>query len=109
MKFRRKQLGLSAEYVAEKLGVSPATIYRYENGEINKVPGDRLYPIAAVLSTTPDYLMGWSDSPVDEKTPTPVSEDGLESEVMRNFEVLSPERQREALSYLRYLAASEDK
>lgn len=63
MKYRRKAIGLSAEYVAEALGVSPATIYRYENGDIEKVPGDRLEPIASVLQTTPAYLMGWADTP----------------------------------------------
>lgn len=41
------------------LGVSPATVYRYENGDIEKVPGDRLGPIANALQTTPAFLMGW--------------------------------------------------
>lgn len=59
MKDRRKAIGLSAEKVADMLGVSPATIYRYENGDIEKVPGDRLGPIADALKTTPAYLMGW--------------------------------------------------
>lgn len=36
MKQRRKEIGLSAEKVAERLGVSPATIYRYEKGDIEK-------------------------------------------------------------------------
>lgn len=61
MKRRRKEIGLSAERIAELLGVSPATIYRYENGEIDKVPGSRLAPIAEALMTTPAYLMGWTD------------------------------------------------
>lgn len=61
MKDRRKKIGLSAEKVAELLGVSPATIYRYENGDIDKVPGDKLGPIAKALQTTPAYLMGWND------------------------------------------------
>lgn len=61
MKARRKEIGLSAERVAEILDVSPATIYRYENGAIEKVPGDRLEPIARALQTTPQALMGWED------------------------------------------------
>ena len=64
MKERRKQIGISAETVASRLGVSPATIYRYENGGIDKVPGDKLAPIAEILQTTPAYLMGWE---YDEK------------------------------------------
>lgn len=62
MKARRKEIGLSAECVAELLGVSPATIYRYEKGDIEKVPGDLLAPIAKALQTTPAYLMGWNAS-----------------------------------------------
>lgn len=62
MKARRKELGLSAETIAERLGVSPATIYRYENGYIEKLPVDRLVPIAEALSTTPAYLMGWDET-----------------------------------------------
>jgi len=66
MKERRKELGLSAEYVAEKLGVSPATIYRYEKGEIEKMPGNILEPISKILHTTPAYLMGWDENPAPD-------------------------------------------
>lgn len=62
IKARRKELGLSAETVAEKLGVSPATIYRYENNDIKKFPTEILEPLAKVLHTTPAYLMGWEES-----------------------------------------------
>lgn len=62
IKKRRKELGLSAEAVAEKLNISPATMYRYENNEIKKFPIDILMPLANVLHTTPAYLMGWDDS-----------------------------------------------
>lgn len=66
MKQRRKEIGLSAEIVAAGLGVSPATIYRYEKGEIEKLPGDVIEPLAKILHTTPAYLMGWEDDSVPE-------------------------------------------
>lgn len=61
MRDRRKQLGFSAEYIAENLGCSPATIYRYENGYIEKMPIDSIAPIASILGVTPAFLMGWED------------------------------------------------
>lgn len=73
MKKRRKEIGLSAEAVADRLGVSPATIYRYENGDIDKVPGERLAPIAAILQTTPAHLMGWSAPEINNIIPLPTS------------------------------------
>ena len=70
LKRRRKELGMSAEAVAEKLGCSPTTVYRYENGEINKMGIDKLKPIAEAINTSPAYLMGWED---EETLPANVS------------------------------------
>ena len=67
IKQRRKQLGINAEQVAADLGVSPSTVYRYENGAIEKMGIDKLEPIADALHTTPEYLMGWTDDPINYK------------------------------------------
>lgn len=61
IKARRKQLGMSAEQLANLIGKSPATIYRYENGDIDRVDSSKLLPIADALGTTPAVLMGWDE------------------------------------------------
>lgn len=61
IKKRRKELNLSAENVAHEIGVSRATYYRYESADIEKLSINVLAPLAAVLKTTPAYLMGWDD------------------------------------------------
>ena len=71
MKQRRKEIGLSAEKVAERLGVSPATIYRYEKGDIEKDPVDIIAELAKKLQTTPAYLMGWEEKPEPKKPTIP--------------------------------------
>ena len=78
---RRKALGLSAEYIAEQLNVSPATIYRYENKDIKKFPIDILEPLAKVLHTTPGYLMGWDSEP-SNLLPPEVTDDVVEIPVL---------------------------
>lgn len=72
----RLALGYSAEQIAEKLGISPATMYRYENGFIEKMPSKLLQPLAKILCTTPGYLMGWTDegAPVPAVKLTPDEE-----------------------------------
>ena len=61
IKSRRKEIGLSAEQVAKELGVSPATVYRYESNDIMNMRIDKLEPIAKAWRTTPAYLLGWED------------------------------------------------
>lgn len=62
IKQRRTELGFSVEEIAEQLGKNRATIYRYENNDIENFPITILEPLALALQTTPAYLMGWSDS-----------------------------------------------
>ena len=61
IKQARLALGYSAEQVAAFLGVSPATVYRYENGDISKLPAKFIRPLSEYLCITPQYLMGWTD------------------------------------------------
>lgn len=61
IKKRRLQLGMTVPETADKLGVSVATMYRYEKGEIEKLPSTALEPLARLLHTTPAWLMGWKE------------------------------------------------
>ena len=61
IKERRKALKMSADEMGAKLGKDRSTIYRYEKGDIENLPLDILEPIAEILQTTPQYLMGWEE------------------------------------------------
>lgn len=67
IKQRRKELGFNAEHLAKKLGVSRSTIFRYEKGDIEKVPVEVVSVLAEILNTTPEYLMGWVSNSNMEK------------------------------------------
>lgn len=62
IKRRRKELGLSADQVAEAIGVSRANYYRYESSDVGKLPSNVLIPLARVLRCTPSYLIGWDEN-----------------------------------------------
>lgn len=55
---RRHELGLSVDQLATRLGKNRATVYRYENGDIENLPLGILTPLAAALETTEGYLIG---------------------------------------------------
>lgn len=58
LKKRRKELGLSVESIAEQLGVSYTTLYRYEASSISKIPIETFDKLCKILNTTPAELMG---------------------------------------------------
>lgn len=62
---KRKEAGLSAEELGKKIGKNRATIYRYENNSIEKLPANVLVPLANALSITPGELIkrNGDDSP----------------------------------------------
>mgnify|MGYP000934082311 FL=1 len=69
IKQRRLELGYTADTLAKMLNKNRATIYRYENGDIENMPIDVLEPLAKALNTTPAYLMGWSSEQSTKKNP----------------------------------------
>ena len=72
IKQRRLQLGLNANDVAEALGISRATLYRYESHEIEKLPISVVEPLAEILDITPMELMGWNEQGLKGKKTIPL-------------------------------------
>ena len=68
IKKRRKELGISVDFVAKELGVSVSTVYRYEDSSIEKIPVHVFDSLCRILQTTPTRLMG---NEVDENTILP--------------------------------------
>ena len=84
IKTRRKQLKISADELAKRLGKDRSTIYRYEKGDIESMPWDILKPIADALDTTIAYIMGWNEEQPDlteEKEKPTVNDDGLSDDM----------------------------
>lgn len=58
IRLKRNELGLSVDDIAKQLGISRATVYRYESSFIENMGVDKLAPLAEILKTTPFYLLG---------------------------------------------------
>lgn len=88
LKQRRLDKKMSAEELAKRLGVSKTTIYRYEKGEIAKVPTETLEKISKILNTSPAYFMDWSDIPNNTK-----------SDIVAIYDKLNQTRQEKVLNF----------
>lgn len=63
LKQRRKELGLTLLQIADAVGVTEATVQRWESGSIKSVRYEKLGRLADILKVPPAALMGWDDTP----------------------------------------------
>lgn len=127
IKQRRLELGYTADTLAKLLNKNRATIYRYENGDIENMPIDVLEPLAKALNTTPAYLMGWQEPhQVSTSTISKQTEDYyLDAETAEYAEMLrtrpemrmlfsasrgiSKEEMQEAVNYIEFIKSRNKK
>lgn len=64
LKNRRKELGLTLDYVAKACDVSEGTVSRWESGNIGDIKRSKILKLAGVLKISPSVIIG---SPEDEK------------------------------------------
>jgi len=62
IKDARLSKGLTLLEVANKLGVTEATVQRYESGEIKNIKHKTIVKLSNIYGVTPAHLMGWEES-----------------------------------------------
>ncbi len=114
IKERRKELGMSADELAEKLEKNRSTIFRYEKGDIENLPLEMLEPLAEILQTTPAYIMGWEEE--IKKDPVGAAERHFEiimdediSEIFDDFKLLDTAQRKIVKDLVHSLAATKKK
>jgi transcriptional regulator with XRE-family HTH domain len=102
----RKQLGLTQEDLAKRMGYkSKSTINKIEMG-INDIPQSKIAMFAEVLGTTPAYLMGWND---DQNESSPTIQDLSEGEkaLLELFNRVPEDQQKLVLQMIRAALGSQ--
>jgi repressor LexA len=71
---RREHLGLTTNRAARKIGCTPTTLKRWEEGDIKSIKTSRMKQIADALATTPEALLGLDTKvvPADNIIPIPL-------------------------------------
>ena len=96
----RKQLGLTQEELAKRMGYkSKSTINKIELG-INDIPQSKIVQFAEVLGTTPAHLMGWNEKDVKKSPEEPKLSEG-EKMLLDLFRQVPEEQQQLVLGMIR--------
>lgn len=90
IKKKRLENKLSQTELAQKIGVSKQTLYKYENSIITNIPSDKVGLLSISLDTSPSYLMGWEET----KSKTEATENQLP--IMKYYASLNDFGKREA-------------
>lgn len=84
IKRRRKELGYTLKDIADAMGVSEATVQRYESGNIKSLRHKNLSKLSEVLHVSPAQLMGWeNDEPSATESETEDFKKYIESKLGR--------------------------
>lgn len=114
IKERRKELDMTADELARRIGKNRATVYRYENGDIENLPIDVLKPIAKALDVAPQYLMGWNiDTEATSKKTEPtvdflVTLGDDEKYMVEVMSSLSPKSREELKQFAEFLKGKDE-
>ena len=105
---------MTADELVRRIGKNRATVYRYENGDIENLPIDVLKPIAKALDIAPQYLMGWNiDTEATSKKTEPTVDflmlhDGDVMTVVEAMSSLSPKSREELMQFAEFLKKKEE-
>lgn len=83
IKERRLELGLTLKELANRVGVSEATISRWESGEIKNMRMSALAALSRELRMTPNIIIGWDE---DEQLR---NSSGVRAELIQKLAVLT--------------------
>ena len=62
---RRQELGYTLKDIANAVGVSEATVSRWESGDIKNMRRDRVAALSRVLDLPPAVLMDWEEYDIE--------------------------------------------
>lgn len=100
MKKRRKELGISAEELAKRIGKDRATVFRYERGDIENVPLSVIRGLSEALQVSPGYLMGWEEQETEDAR--------LNNQIVSLISEMSPSEKSLAIEVLKRFAGKSE-
>ena len=96
IKTRRITLGITQAQLAAAVGVSEATVSRWESGDISNMKRSRIAALAKALQISPSVIMGW-DEEIEKAEDLGYRVDALQKETAPT---VTDERDLEMLSLL---------
>lgn len=100
IKDRRLEIGLTMLQVAKKVGVSEATISRWESGDIANMRRDKIVSLANALRVPPSFIMDNTESPMYDSSPFSKSYNHKDLVILDKYNKLNSLGKEKAENYI---------
>jgi transcriptional regulator with XRE-family HTH domain len=94
----RKEKGMTLKELAEKVGITEATMQKYEAGNIKSITMDMFYKIAQSLDIPSENLSEWEDGELEEYRKQRKNDE--ESKLLKKYSMLSKGHKRAVRSLI---------
>ena len=101
LKNRRIEKQLTLDDVGRLVGVSGATISRWESGDIANMKRDKIVKLAKALNISPAIIMGWNETDLPN-----VKNDNLDPDILRIQRAREKMTEQEKNNMMKILEAS---
>ena len=99
IKSKREELGISQTDLANSVGISKQTLYKYENNIVTNIPSDIIEQLANKLQCSPAFIMGWDLKDI---------ENAFCESIGKRILNLSPDARKEVISFITYIESKEN-
>lgn len=100
---KRIEIGYTMKELADKVGVQPSAVNKWEKGIVSNIPRSRIELLANALECTPVWLMGIEQN----KRDVPTYVDGS-VEVLDLYARATPEQRKAVLNLLRSFVSDQE-
>ena len=90
---------ISLRSIEKSTGISKSALHRYLHGELEKIPLGDFEKLCRFLNLDPAETLGWVVR----------DDDGVEEEIKRRMDALSPDQRGQWLTFADYMIATREK
>lgn len=102
---RRIELKLTQRQVADYVGVTEATVSRWESGEIDNMRRDKIAKLAGILNVSPLLIMGIESKAEESDKDSPLTNEELK--LVKAYRTLDSDKRRTLSDILAFFSSSQ--
>ena len=94
---KREEAGLTVEELADRIGVSRQTVYKWEKGSVKNIDRDYIGKMAKIFRCEPDWLMHMENAPEVSVIYSVPGREPIEAIVKKSDPIIGPSSKRAEL------------